>query len=372
MTEAITEMEEFSIFDKKFYPDDSSIPQISLDTPSGVPEIPLFSSLAHSHSSPSRDIINEQKISLEGSQFWPTSKPIRKNNNTRYSTSSLRNSKFTKKNFWKKVWNKLSHPQDSPSASSATDGSKFFVVIKSKRRGSDQSSSNDGVISLSTTSSIFRNSPTPTSTLTAIEDCEDDHKSILSVSSVDTLASFATAPTYLGHETNRNVMRSRYHSISYAMRHLKHPSPTPDERISRSVRGITFYIHVSHSIHFLRLNPLSEDSNLPIPVKIPRDLSFSQFQNSMAGILNLKPSESKELVGLYHTKRLNLDDTIRLDKAIEKEEEGKACHDYKEIISELVKSDKLWIIDCDQVWRIGLLFWKQELEMTVVSKEMIM
>ncbi|CAG8701219.1 15745_t:CDS:1, partial [Acaulospora colombiana] len=169
----VTETEEFSIFDKKFYPgdfDESSIPQTPLNTPSGTFEFSLFSSLTHSHSLPSSQGVHGQPTLLEGPQFWPTSKPIEKRN-ARYSAGSLRNSKFTKKNFWKKVWNKLSNFQDS----SAADGSKFFVIIKSKRRGSDQSSSgDDDVITLSTADSFFHNSPTSLST---VESYEDDRKS---------------------------------------------------------------------------------------------------------------------------------------------------------------------------------------------------
>ncbi|CAG8614604.1 11115_t:CDS:2 [Dentiscutata erythropus] len=350
---------EFSIFDKKFIPGGFEKPLTNL--PFSISTINLTDfRYTDNLVSPTPSSLSQEIYDLTGPQFWPTSKPVKK----------------TK--FWKKFWSKISN---SPTS---TNG---FFVMRSKRRTSNVSESSI-ITSHSTEESSnhdFRTNyggdqATPTSILTTV------------VIPTHSLYKQDLANTTFDNIDKSFIIRSRHHSISYPLRDLRHPNPTPDEKISCLIQCADFNVH----IHPHLLHAETTISHSKIPIQIPRDISFSQFQKSIAKLLkyNLKHSStnepsmvikdkiSKDLIVLYHTKRINADDLIGLSKknSVERNEDSgnnknDNCKETKEnlkdnikqkiIIQKLIKLDKLWVVDCDQVWRICMLFWKNGIEISV-------
>ncbi|CAG8560863.1 565_t:CDS:1, partial [Dentiscutata heterogama] len=348
---------EFSIFDKKFIPGGFEKPLTNL--PLSISTINLTDfHYTDNLVSPTPSSLSQEIYDLTGPQFWPTSKPVKK----------------TK--FWKKFWSKISN---SPTS---TNG---FFVMRSKRRTSNVSESSI-ITSHSTEESSnhdFRTNyggdqATPASILTTV------------VIPANSLYKQDLANTTFDNIDKSLIIRSRHHSISYPLRDLRHPNPTPDEKISCLIQCVNFNVHIHP--HLLHAETTISHSKIPtqishskipiqishskIPIQIPRDISFSQFQKSIAKLLkyNLKYSSTnepsmfikdkvlKDLIVLYHTKRINADDLIGLSKknSVERNEDSgnnknNNCKETKEnlkkqkiIIQKLIKLDKLWVVDCDQ------------------------
>ncbi|RIB11363.1 hypothetical protein C2G38_2203617 [Gigaspora rosea] len=354
---------EFSIFDKKFIPGGFEKPLTNLSFSISTINLTDFHYTDNLVTPTSSSFSQTQEIyNLTGPQFWPTSEPVKK------------------PKFWKKIWSKISN---SPTS---TNG---FFVMRSKRRTSNVSESSI-ITSHSTESSnhdfgtnYSGDQATPPSILTTVANptrslCKQD----LTNSTFDNI-------------DKSIIIRSRHHSISYPLRDLRHPNPTPDEQISCLIQCVNFKVHIHpHLLHVEITN-----SHSKIPIQIPRDISFSQFQKSIARLLkyNLKyPSTnefikdkiSKDLIVLYHTKKINADDLIGLSKKISIEmnedsnnNKNNDCKETNEnlkdnikqkiIIKKLINLDKLWVVDCDQVWRICMLFWKNGIEISVVSREFV-
>ncbi|CAG8448734.1 1024_t:CDS:1 [Cetraspora pellucida] len=352
------EIREFSIFDKKFIPGGFETPLTNLSFSISTINLTDFC-FTDNPVSPTSSSLSQEIYNLTGPQFWPTSKPVKK----------------TK--FWKKIWSKISN------SSTSTNG---FFVMRSKRRTSNvsessiltarstQESSNHD---LGTNDSGDQATPTSILPTEVIPPCKQD-----------------SADTTFNNIDKALIIRSRHHSISYPLRDLRHPNPTPDEQISCLIQCVNFKVHIySHLLHFKTTN-----SHFKIPIQIPRDISFSQFQKSIAKLLRyhlqhsptkepsmiIKDKISKDLVVLYHTKKINANDLTELSmkNSIETNEESGNIKngDYKEtkenlkdniIIQKLIKLDKLRVVDCDQVWRIYMLFWKNGIEVSVVSRDFV-
>ncbi|CAG8791512.1 7244_t:CDS:2, partial [Gigaspora margarita] len=276
---------EFSVFDKKFIPGGFEKPLTNLPFSISTINLTEFHYTDNLVTPTSSSFSQTQEIyDLTGSQFWPTSKPVKK------------------PKFWKKIWSKISN---SPTS---TNG---FFVMRSKRRTSNVSESSI-ITSHSTESSNHDfgtnyggDQATPTSILTTVATptcsiCKQD----------------LTNKTFDNIDKSI-IIRSRHHSISYPLRDLRHPNPTPDEQISCLIQCVNF----------------------------------------------------KDLIVLYHTKKINADDLIGLSKKISIEmnqdfnnNKNDDCKETNEnlkdnikqkiIIQKLINLDKLWVVDCDQVWRI--------------------
>ncbi|CAG8769345.1 7548_t:CDS:1, partial [Racocetra fulgida] len=192
------EIREFSIFDKKFIPGGFETPLTNLSFSISTINLTEFC-FNDNPVSPTSSSLSQEIFDLTGPQFWPTSKPVKKTN------------------FWKKIWSKISN------SSTSTNG---FFIMRSKRRTSNVSESSI-LTARSTQESDLRtndggNQAPPTTILpTATE-----------INPIRSLCKQDSADTTFNNIDKALIIRSRHHSISYPLRDLKHPNPTPDEQIS--------------------------------------------------------------------------------------------------------------------------------------------
>ncbi|CAG8523921.1 5485_t:CDS:1 [Ambispora gerdemannii] len=323
-----------ALFEKKFSPDEISSP------------------LSSSFASPSTNIWrNLQPVeSLHGPQFWPTSKPLARKASDVASEHS--GSRKQIKRFFTKIWKKVNSGDilAKKRSSSSTEKSEYSdndeTEEESLMEGIDISRFRDDLQEGSTRprENSIQCSNTETKRV------EEAHKSKKQNSIKNITPFLITDDLYIltsliGFTPNKKAI-SRSHTISYSPRRNLNPRWTPDERIARRVQNVLFHIHVYW--------------NWPLEfhIALPRDISFSVFKYTMGRILDQEiPSDFRVL---YHTKRYGNDDVMRVG-----DERDDVLLEY------LLRREKIRVVDNDGIWNVGMLIWRNDVEVTLFSKSLL-
>jgi hypothetical protein len=139
--------------------------------------------------------------------------------------------------------------------------------------------------------------------------------------------------------------RSKFHSWSYAPRLLLNPRVTPDERIAPAVGTIAVHVRL---YWFPPYSP-------PIDVVLPRIASFTFFYEVISCATN--EVLSNNVIALYHTRRLLGRDFTRMERRRD-----------ALILQYCIEKRKLKIVDSDRKWRNSLLFWPDDIEITLAPR----
>ncbi|KAG9291224.1 hypothetical protein G9A89_021726 [Geosiphon pyriformis] len=290
--------------------------------------------------------------SLTGPQFWPNSHPASPNSSEESQESFLlksngfHSSKKPLRKFLQKIWTKVK-PNDSLRGkirgSSADSQSQHYSSDDEAQFSSDdaQKEHSKPVQVKSKGQSSSNHMREKKKRTLKILCCPNNiiavQKSL--VLSMDD----AFGVVFPSGNPRNNIAISRSHTISYPPRNNINPLWTPDERISRPVKTVHFIVHIYW--------------NWPkqISISIPRDTPFSSFKMRIAGELNQQiPRDFKVL---YHTKRYNDDDVM------------KAGDERDEVfLKYLVRRQKIRVIDHDALWSIGMLMWRENVEVTLFSE----
>ncbi|RGB25633.1 hypothetical protein C1646_675425 [Rhizophagus diaphanus] len=144
--------------------------------------------------------------------------------------------------------------------------------------------------------------------------------------------------------SQRNIKaRSRSHSISYNLRPTSNSIVTPDEKTFRKVKNINIKVNIFWG---------EEYKKQQINLSIPRTSSFNLLKMDLSEKLGYKMPHDFTI--LYHTKKYHKNNTMK-----------SVLLDYW-IINKM-----LWCIDNDFMFRKHMLLWRDNIEITVTKKSLI-
>ncbi|CAG8484886.1 487_t:CDS:1 [Ambispora leptoticha] len=329
-----------ALFEKKFSPDEISSP---------------FSS---SFSSVSTNLWRDLRPveSLHGPQFWPTSKPLAQKSSDVASERSNDSRKQIKR-FFTKIWKKVNSgdilvkKRSSSSTEKSEDSDNDEAEEESLMGGIDISRFRDDLQEGTSTGS--KKNSIQSSNIKAKRAQEAQHpkkRKLIKCLDLKYTPFLITDDLYIlttpvEFTPNKEAI-SRFHTISYPPRRNLNPRWTPDERIARRVPNVLFHVHVYW--------------NWPLEfhVALPRDVSFFVFKHTMERILGQEiPSDFRVF---YHTRRYGNNDVMRVG-----DERDDVLLEY------LLRCEKIRVVDNDGVWSVGMLVWRNNVEVTLFSKSLL-
>lgn len=144
--------------------------------------------------------------------------------------------------------------------------------------------------------------------------------------------------------SQRNIKaRSRSHSISYNLRPTSNSIVTPDEKTFRQIKNINIKVNIFWG---------EEYKKQQINLSIPRTSSYNLLKTDLSEKLGYKMP--RDFTILYHTKKYHKNNTMK-----------RVLLDYW-IINKM-----LWCIDNDFMFRKHMLLWRDNIEITITKKSLI-
>jgi len=145
------------------------------------------------------------------------------------------------------------------------------------------------------------------------------------------------------HSKENIKARSRSHSISYDLRPAFNPILTPDEKTFRPINNINIKVNVFWGEGYEKEQ---------VYLSIPRTSSYNSFKNDLSKKLGYKMPRDFSI--LYHTRRYHQNNITK-----------RILLDY------WIKNKILWFVNNDFTFRKHMLFWRDNIEITVVKKSII-